>query len=289
MTLRYPLGIGTSFTRPAYVSFTPVKYRANSSNIADIGLNVGEGQTGPAGPGALPVVLYMPNSTPMMGNANDWGEIDFKGPIGEQMKKFGAATATTIDKQPNLNPVELVKNAVEQFTNSVSGGQGGGNALKQAALENIPKDFGATGEQFLAMARGKVYNPNVELIYQQPKLRVFTFEFRFVPKDAIEATQVNRIIKNFKKWSAPRVIEGTGFMEVPYVWNIAYKLGGEDNPNLNKFKRAACTSVQVRANPSSNLFVSHQGGVPIEQLMQLSFKEVDYITRADHDEGNQGY
>ena len=73
------------------------------------------------------------------------------------------------------------------------------------------------------------------------------------------------------------------------MWQVKYMSGGQPNNNMNKFKKAACTSVQVQANPQTSMHVAHADGMPIETVMTLSFKEVDVIVRKDHDEGNQGY
>ena len=65
---------------------------------------------------------------------------------------------------------------------------------------------------------------------------------------------------------------------------------GQENKNMNKFKPAACQSVTVQANPQMSMHVAHEDGSPIETVMSLSFREVNIITRDDHDEAQgQGY
>ena len=84
----------------------------------------------------------------------------------------------------------------------------------------------------------------------------------------------------------------TGMFELPYVWQVKYKTaGGQDNPNMNKFKKAACVGVTVAANPQTTMHVAHEDGMPIETVMSLNFREVDIITRRDHQQGgrNQGF
>ena len=87
---------------------------------------------------------------------------------------------------------------------------------------------------------------------------------------------------NFKKWSAPLDLEN-GMFEIPHVWQVTYMTGkGSENKNMNKFKKAACTNVQVQANSSTDMHVAHDGGVPIITSLSLNFMEVDIITRKDH-------
>ena len=288
MTLRYPADFDAS-NSPDYVQFRPLQYRANNATIAaqrlgtlgDIG-NFGGGA--PAAVGAQGVILYMPNSTPMMGNENNWGATSFAGPYGE-LKKLGAVgLVNTVNKQSSMDPKELISNLTQQLQELKGGGAGlGGPASKHIFMEMLPQNFfGASGAQFMAMSKGKTFNPNVELLYTAPGMRPFTFSFKFVPKSAVEAQMVNQIILNFKKWSAPKELPNA-MMEVPHVWQISYKTKGMDNINMNRFKRAACTNVSVQSNPQTSMHVAHDDGMPVETVLSLSFREVDIITRDDHD------
>ena len=142
--------------------------------------------------------------------------------------------------------------------------------------------------QILALSRGQVYNPNVELLYQQPQFRQFSFNFDFVPKNPGDSIAMNNIILNFKKWSAPKDLQN-GMFEVPYVWQIKYYSNGQENSYMNKFKPAACMNVSVVANQATDMHVSHVDGVPVQTSIGLFFKETDIILRDDHQAGTQGY
>ena len=287
MTLRYPLEIGAgAFTD--YVQFTPLQYRANNRTIAG---QRGDPAAGAGAAGAQSVILYMPQSSPMVGNTNKWNAETFAGPLGELKKLGGAGIANTISEQSGFDPRETISNVTKQFQQLKSGADGKlGGAAKQFALDMIPKElFGATGAQFLAMSKGQTYNPNAELLYSAPGMRPFNFSFNFVPKSAAEASNVNRIILNFKRWSAPADLQN-GMFEVPHVWQVKYMSKGQTNKNMNQFKQAACTSVTVQANPSTSMHVAHEDGMPIETVMSLSFQEVDVITRQDHENAQgQGF
>jgi len=287
MTLRYPMEIGGS-AAPDYVQFTPMKYRANNQTIA--GQQQQRDGAAAGTPGAESVILYMPNSTPSVNNGNNWGKVEMSGPVGDLLKLGGVGIANTIDGQTGFDPGQAISNLTKQFEQLSSGATGKlGGAAKQKALELIPAEiFGATGAQFLAMSKGKTFNPNVELLYQAPGMRNFNFSFKFVPKNSTEASQVNQIIRNFKMWSAPKDLLN-GMFEVPHIWQVRYMSGGQQNKNMNMFKKAACTSVMVQANPQTSMHVAHSDGNAIETVMSLSFKEVDVIVRKDHEQGNQGY
>ena len=80
MNLKYPREAGGDDMD--YVTFTPLPYRAN--NVAT-GSFAREGTSRPApAAGAHTVTLYMPNSSPPVGNTQSWGEARmFVGPSGQ--------------------------------------------------------------------------------------------------------------------------------------------------------------------------------------------------------------
>ena len=60
---------------------------------------------------------------------------------------------------------------------------------------------------------------------------------------------------------------------------------------MNEFKRMACVDVAVQANASTNMHQSFVDGMPISTTLNLTFQEVDIITRNDHEESQslQGF
>ena len=142
----------------------------------------------------------------------------------------------------------------------------------------------------MAMNKGEIYNPNVEMLYKGPQVRGFSFNFQFAPKSRQEAQTVNSIIMEFKKWSLPEATEG-GMYKVPHIWNIKYETAGGPNRNKNLFKPCACTAVNVTANNGLDMHMAFDDGMPIITTMSLNFTEVDVITRGDQNEApnNIGY
>ena len=278
MTLTYPKGAGGADSD--YVSFTPVKYKSNNS-----------GGSPPPAAGAQSIVLYMPNSTPAMGNQNDWNKLDFNGPIGDLRRD--------VSQFAGKNMASFMDGSMSEASLEAAGADiGGGIAgLKdrfkgvggQLAMQALGSALAVTPNQMLALGAGKVFNPNVELLYNAPQMRGFGMSFDMIPKDEGEAKNINDIILTFKKFSAPSDLEN-GMFDIPYVWEVKYMSGRSENKNMNRFKKAACTNVQVQANQPTSMHVAHEGGVPIVTSIQLTFTEVDIITRQDHEKvGGQGY
>ena len=290
-TLTYPKDLQTG--QVDFITFTHHEYRTNR-NIAGSSVNP-EGASNAAAPAnGSTIVLYMPTSTPAMNAANDWGAKNFDGNLGALMGNLAAgATNTVMDitdvsydgmKQTGKNLVNEVKNQFE------AGGKLAGGAAKQVGVNFIAGVANMQPNQLLAMSRGQIFNPNVELLYSGPKVRGFSMSFTFVPKSAEEAVVVNNIIKEFKKWSAPADI-GNGMYKVPDVWQVTYMHNGDVNRNMNAFKKAALTNVGVQSNPGLDMHMTFPNGMPVLTTLSLNFTEVDVIVRGDHDsvDSNVGY
>ena len=97
--------------------------------------------------------------------------------------------------------IDGITAGMEQALNLKSQNYAG--AASQFALQAIPQLSGKSPNQLLALQTGQVYNPNVELLYQAPNFRTFSFNFDFIPSNAGEADTMNQIIRSFKSNSAP--------------------------------------------------------------------------------------
>ena len=91
------------------------------------------------------------------------------------------------------------KEGIELLTTKV--GSDAANALTGA---NISMD------NLLARQSGVIINPNKELLFNSVSLREFGFSFVFTARSQTEADSIKKIIRAFKKYSAPK-IGSTGF------------------------------------------------------------------------------
>ena len=289
--LTYPKDLQTDHVD--YITFTHHEYRTNR-NIAGSSVN-GTGASNAAAPAGGPaIVLYMPTSTPAMNAANDWGAKNFDGNLGAMVGNLAAGASETVmgitdasyDGMKKTGK-KLVGDIQKQFE---AGGKLAGGAAKQVGVNFIAGVANMNPNQLLAMSRGEIFNPNVELLYSGPKVRGFSMNFTFVPKSADEAVVVNNIIKEFKKWSAPEDLEN-GMYKVPDVWQVTYMHNGDVNKNMNAFKKAALTNVAVQSNPGLDMHMTFPNGMPVLTTLSLNFTEVDVIVRGDHDRAptNVGY
>jgi hypothetical protein len=166
----------------------------------------------------------------------------------------------------------------------------GGPIARQVGMNLASGVLGYSASALMAVNRGEIYNPNIELIYQGPNLRSFGFEFTFIPKNPGEAQRINQIIKEFKVRSSASN-RNNGLLKVPDVWQVTYMSNGAQNKNMNAFRRAALVGVTVKANATSTMHNSFTDGMPVATSLSLQFQEVDIILQEDHNSAptNQGY
>ena len=66
-----------------------------------------------------------------------------------------------------------------------------------------------SAQQLIARQSGQIFNPNLELLFDAPTLRSFTFSFKMTPRSEQEARQCKLIIRSFKQNMAPKAnLEG---------------------------------------------------------------------------------
>ena len=270
MTFRYPSNLNTNVVD--YVIFTPHAYRSNKA-----------GANGPKTGEA--VVLYMPESTPSMSNPNGWGAKSFAGEMGKLVRDSASAVAGGIQDLGSGDTVqETASKGIDSLKSAMeAAGSSAGPAAKQVAVSQIASMANMDPSQLLALSSGQVYNPNIELLYKGPDLRGFNFQFLFAPKSAAEAIEVNAIIKHFKKHSAP-ADSGAGMYRVPDVFQVVYMSGPGRNKNMNEFKRAAMTNIQVQSNPGLPSYSTFDNGMPVLTALSMTFTEIDLILRSDHEQ-----
>lgn len=289
--IRYPLELNEN--NNDYVSFTHFKYRTNrqiTSGSSQVGFfedDLGQDFEPPPESGSNTVHLYMPNSTPGMSSGQSWADQNLRGPLGQvQLDLVSAAMNTGRGVINSATSGEDLTAKVNQISENLGQGVGevlrsamtkGGAAVEQYIVDELSGSFLGNQNAFLSLNEGRIYNSNIEVIYNGPNLRSFTMTFLMMPKTSEEALAITQIIKEFKVWSSPR--ENGNYYELPHVWRVEYK--SPLNNYMNVFKRSVLTNVNVQQNPGQTTHMTFDDGHPISTAMTLSFKEIDVITRDD--------
>ena len=174
------------------------------------------------------------------------------------------------------------------------GGADAGSALK-GALDNMGKgletglmkivDTAAPGATaLLALEKGAVRTPKMELMFEGIGRREFSYEFTFIPKSEAEAQTIKDIVYQFKFHMASNYTDGTfREMEIPSMFNIYYKYKSADNDHLNRISTCALEGLDV--SYGADRFVAYEDGVPQTTKISLKFKEMEIITKKQISEG----
>ena len=208
------------------------------------------------------IALYMPPSI----------SVQYESKYGDQnISGIAAAAAGAIDAFTGKNGTSAetaLKGALDEL------GMGLETGLMKVLETAAP---GATA--LLALEKGAVRTPKMELMFEGIGRRRFSYEFTFIPKDAAEAETIKEIVKQFKFHMASNYSDTTfREMEIPSFFNILYKYRNADNDYLNKISTCALEKMDV--SYGGDRFVSYEGGVPQTTKISLKFKELEIITKS---------
>jgi hypothetical protein len=208
------------------------------------------------------IALYMPPSI----------SVQYESKYGDQnISGIAAAAAGAIDAFTGKNGTSAetaLKGALDEL------GMGLETGLMKVLETAAP---GATA--LLALEKGAVRTPKMELMFEGIGRRRFSYEFTFIPKDAAEAETIKDIVYQFKYHMASNYSDTTfREMEIPSFFNILYKYRNADNDYLNKISTCALEKMDV--SYGGDRFVSYEGGVPQTTKISLNFVEMEIITKS---------
>jgi hypothetical protein len=139
----------------------------------------------------------------------------------------------------------------------------------------------------LARTDNVVLNPNLELLFQGPQLRPFSFQFKMSARSQTEADKIKKIIKYFKYHMAVRKEQGL-FLRAPHVFTIQYMKGEEpQHPGINLIspsdteKACALTNCSVDYTPLGS-YATYEDGTMTAYTLSLQFQELTPIYDSDY-------
>jgi len=171
-----------------------------------------------------------------------------------------------------------------------------GDALKDKKTKDLiiaaisGKAYGALGgnvsyQSVISRASGRVFNPNLELLFNGVNLRSFPFVFDFAPRNSAEAKTVKGIIRTLKKSMSAKSSQNAGaggiFIAAPDIFQLTYKRGPNSHPFLNKFKPMALTNMSINYTGSNN-YSTYADGTPIHINVTLQFTELNPVYTEDY-------
>jgi hypothetical protein len=137
---------------------------------------------------------------------------------------------------------------------------------------------------------GQVINPNMEMLYESPSMRSFTFTWNLTPRDSDESSVIKEMIRWFKLNMVPHVTKSSLYLYAPNIFQLEYMYnGGSEHPYLNKFKPCALIKFDVDYNPIGKYMTYDDGGM-ISYTINATFSELVPIYDKDQEQaGGTGY
>lgn len=263
----YPLKIGA--TTQDVITFTMKEYSGKKLNEKSTGFS-------PRGDGAV-------KGTAIMGiqpAISDQNMVNWNGtPMG--MLELAAAGLSMDFMESGEVRVDKIKGSYGKESENLQ------KAFKIAMAEQATQTKG-----LLSRISGGIANPNLELLFEGPALRSFTFTFKMSPREEREAQNVRRIIRFFKQGMAVQRTPGFLFLRAPNVFDIRYldRGGNRDHKSLNRFKGpCALQACSVDYTPAgSYMTFDDPAKTMISYTLSLTFSELEPLYEDEYQTDQSG-
>ena len=169
----------------------------------------------------------------------------------------------------------------------------GGDLAKLGAIgltKKIPS-LAAEAGMVAKLSGGVTLNPNERVLFEQPNIREFAFNFKMIARSKTEQNQVNAIIKHLRSELYPEEIQAPvgndktialGY-RFPNKFDIKFHYDGKKVPGLANMQPCFLTGVDTVYNATQMAF--HGDGNFMEVDMTLRFKETRALTKPKVQEG----
>jgi len=266
----YPEDLGS--TKQDVIKFSMLEYKPSGlkgeeRSIADKEDNKGKGRT-IIGTAVLPIPSGISDT-----NACNWADNS----LNAVEAGIAAAAFAGITKG--------IGAGVKEAGESIKKALGDSSTKTSIAALFTANAVGTPGGAVLSRTAGVVINPNLELLFNGPTLRPFSFTFKMSARSKEEAKQIIGILNFFKRGMSPIKTESNLFLKAPHTFRIQYlHLGksGEDHPYIGRIKECALQSVIVSYTPEGQ-YATYTDGVMVSYEMQMQFQELEPIFNSDYE------
>jgi hypothetical protein len=275
---RYPSGVLEDHSDYLYIGIRSYKPSKGSSSESFRIQSLAQGTSLQQSKSVANIILPIPTSI-SASNGVTWSGASFNA-----AEKVLTDTTSAFMKAPNAEAA--LQSATDTFTSGMRGiglGEEVINGITAKFSQQIIQQLGSSVSfgQILARQTGQVLNPNLELLFQGPGLRSFTFNYQLSPRDENEAQTVKNILRVLKQSMSPRRGNSTAFLCSPHLFHLSFKKGNGDHPYLNRFKTMACTNVGV-VYTGTGTYATYEDGSPVVYNLSLTFQELSPIYNEDY-------
>ena len=231
--------------------------------------------------------IYLPMQPALSESTSiDWGE--------DRLNSLMAVSANALmggmDALGTFESGEDFINKIETVIKAL--GDDAQTILNQQGLKNFVKAYYAgliVQSNLTGRSTGQVINPNLELLFNGPRLRQFNFNFKLTPREPAEAQVIRDIILTLKRASAPKKTDGQLFLRFPDIFQLEYVYQGSgQHPFMHKFKPCALTNLSVDYTPDGSYMTYKDVPSMTAYNLSLSFGEIEPIY-SDEQQTGMGY
>ena len=159
------------------------------------------------------------------------------------------------------------------------------NQMGIAALYQVAKGSSA----LIALNRGKVLAPKMEVMFENIGKRSFSYSFTFTPSSEREADEIDKIVKAFRFHASADYADDFGFeLTIPDQFEIEYYTQN-NSPNHYLHKIGTCVLESVDVTYGGDKMTWHEtnakGAPPTKTTLALSFKELMTVTKSAIEDG----
>ena len=297
--LMYPAGLGTDGRNLNYIMFTPLTVTGSR-----LKKNLGGEKTVYLGPDDTSDDLAARKAAKATAAVRDTKRSNSIYVNSQTFTKTGRTIALYMPPQLNVSyGMDYAESEISGFSEILyclfKGYQATGNidikglqssgaseVLKQQAakiVNGIPGLGGA--KDLIAIERGAIASPKMELMFRGVSRREFSFAFTFLPEDKMDMLTVQEIIREFKTRMHPKfdVNAGSRKQTIPDIFEIAYHHTTGPNHNLHRIGKCFLKKMDIAYGGDQFQTFKSDGdamdGAPVRTTMTLNFGEISLIDR----------
>ena len=267
--LRYPKDMNGS---QDYIQFSMLEYKPKdlisggtlgTGDRARVGFNQDGGGRTIMGTCVLPIQSGIKDN-----NAADWGENRMN--AADLIK--GSLALSALGDKGEAGSLDKIADSVEKNTGVLKEG------FRQLFVNKM------TGVQgILKRTKGATINPNLELLFNGPTLRPFSFQFRLSARNKTEAEEIIKIIRFFKQGMAPIRTKGNLFLLAPHTFQVHFVHAPSDgeHPYIGKMKECALKTFSTDYTPENN-YTTLKDGFMTSYTITMEFQELEPVYNDDY-------
>ena len=122
---------------------------------------------------------------------------------------------------------------------------------------------------------------NRHILFKGIEYRTFSYQYNIMPRTASESAQMADIIKWFRIQMLPDVNASGSFFTPPNYFEIEYFINGAPADYLHKIKPSVLTDCEVTFGGNGSFGKFKNTGAPSVIAMNLTFQEVQLVTKSD--------